>query len=798
MDYKGVPTMKARRKLRQSKSHVGLWVAAVLVLAIGFLAWRGVASVMTAYAEWTDDLPTIDKDSFSFAEESYMYASDGTTLLASFELEKRTPVENDAISDYVLKATVDVEDIRFYDHNGVDIPGIIRAVVNNLAGGALEGASTITQQLVRNTVLSEEATDITLRRKAREAELALALERNYSKQEILNMYLNTINYGDGCYGIEAAAQNYFQVPAKDLTLAQAATLVGIPQSPTRFNPKENPQACTNRRNLVLNRMLTAGDITQEEYDAAVAADLDLNPAPDKPAQGIYAYPYFTSFVRDSLLEDNNIYNCSFADLFEGGLKIYTTLDVDLQDMAEEACDYQYDIMEDGLDCALVAMDPRNGFVRAIVGGKDFYEDQWNVATQGGRPTGSTFKVFTLVAAIEAGINPKSRIDCSNPVTLANGQTINNFGYGSYGVRTIDDALAISSNTGFYRLADKVGAGALVEVAHRMGIKSSLSPYPIITLGTENCTLLEMAEAYSTLAAEGIHHDYVIIERIENKKGEVLYEANTEGKRVVDERVAGAAIKVMRGVFEKSYATAGGSGPSNGQPVAGKTGTGVDYRDHLLVGFCPYLTCSCWIGNRDYSPTSPSLTANYLWHNFMSMACAGHDIEYFPDVADPEYTITFEDKVADLKDELEDVDPGDLKEGDLNNRWNEFEKHITYQESDKYEKGYVISIKYNESTGVIDVVVSSGKKEESKSSASPSSSAESASSGSSQPSGEGESSSGSSQPSGGGESSSGSSQPSGGGGTSSGSSSATEPSQGSASTGAASTSAASNGSAKKTS
>ena len=629
--------MKIRRKTRQSKSHAIAWAAVIFVIAIGFVGFRAFASVISAYDEWTEDLPAIDSSSFSFAEDSYMYAADGTTLLAKFQLEKRDPVELDQVSSYVVRGTIDVEDIRYYEHNGVDPQGIIRAVVNNLSGGQLEGASTITQQLVRNTALSDEATDISLRRKAREAELAIELEERYSKEEILNMYLNTINYGDGCYGIEAAAQNYFQVSAADLTLAQAAALVGIPQSPTAFNPKENPQACLERRNQVLERMLSASDITQAQYDEAVASELELNPAPDEPSQGIYAYPYFTSFVRDSLMEPDNKYNCSYADLFEGGLKIYTTLDVDMQNKAEQACSEQYYSMDEGMDAALVAMDPRNGYVKALVGGNDFYTDQWNIAVQGGRPSGSTFKVFALAAAIEEGISPQTAIDCSNPVTLESGQTVNNFGGATYGTRTLADATAISSNTGYYRLTERIGVNKLIDMAHRAGITSDLSPYPIIVLGTENVTPLEMTDAYCTFASGGLHRDYVIITRIEDKNGNILYETKDEPTRVIDEKVAAAVTEVLRGVFEKSYATAAGSGPYNGQPVAGKTGTGMEFRDHWLVGYCPQLCCAAWIGNRDYSSTSEYLTANSLWQSFMSMALDGTEIIDFPQVESPTYT-----------------------------------------------------------------------------------------------------------------------------------------------------------------
>ena len=639
--------MKARRKLRQSKSHAVAWVALVIAIAIFFLCFRSVSSVFASYKSWISDLPDISSISFNFAEDSYMYASDGKTQLAKFQLEKRDPVELEDVSKYVKDGTVAVEDVRFYEHNGVDPQGIVRALINNLAGGGLEGASTITQQLVRNTALSEEATSITLQRKAREAELALEMEKNYSKNEILNMYLNTINYGDGCYGIEAAAKNYFSRSAKNLSLAQAATLVGIPQSPTEFNPKENPDACLKRRNMVLDRMLVAGDITQAQHDKARASKLKLKPADEEPSQGIYAYPYFTSFVRDELMKSDNIYGCSYADLFQGGLKIYTTLDVDMQKKAEQACNEQYDNMDEGMEAALVAMDPTNGYVKAVVGGQDFNKNQWNIATQGGRPSGSTFKAFTLAAAIESGISPQTAIDCSNPLTLQNGQKINNFQNANYGMYSIADATAVSSNTGYYRLTERIGVSKLTEMAHRLGIKSELSPYPIITLGTENVTPLEMAEAYSTLASGGIHRDAVVITRIEDKNGEILFENADTSERVLDEKVAGAVTEVLRGVFEKSYATAYGSGPSNGQVVAGKTGTGQEYRDHWLVGYSPTLTCAAWIGNRDYSSTSESQSANGLWHDFMSLALDGTEITSFPQTEPPDYSTNSSEMIGDL-------------------------------------------------------------------------------------------------------------------------------------------------------
>ena len=347
------------------RTHAAAWLLLVAVVCLCFMGYWGAKGALRVMDSWCDDLPPIeDTDFTNHARESVMYAADGSTVLAEFQLEKRDPVESDQVSGLAKQATVDTEDVRFYQHGGVDLPGIARAFVNNLAGGSLEGASTITQQLVRNTVLTQEANEISIERKVREAQLAMDLEKQYSKDELLMMYLNTVNYGDGCYGIQAAAQNYFQTDAVDLSLTQAATLAGIPQSPTFLNPKTYPDAALERRNLVLERMLSAGDITQEQCDAAQAEPLNLDPAPEVPEDGIYAYPYFTSYVRNLLMEEDNPFGCSYASLFEGGLTIRTTLNPSLQDDAEAACDAQRARMSGDLDASLVAIDPRNGLCRS--------------------------------------------------------------------------------------------------------------------------------------------------------------------------------------------------------------------------------------------------------------------------------------------------------------------------------------------------------------------------------------------------------------------------------------------------
>lgn len=624
--------MKIRRKQRETRVHAFKW-AVVVVLAIialaGVFAVRGVFSMVD---EWTSDLPSIERSSeFNYAQSSTLLAADGTTVLAEFQLENREPLSSlDEVSDYVIRGTIDTEDARFYEHGGYDLAGMLRAVVNNFLGGDLEGASTITQQLVRQTVLSEEATDISIERKIREIELAVEMEQAYTKDEILLMYLNTINYGDGCYGIEAAAQHYFSKSARDLTLAESATLVGIPQSPSYLAPTIDPDACVERRNLVLSRMLTAGDITQEQHDAAVNEPLTLNLAPENPSDGIYQYPYFTSYVRQWLLD-----NYSTAEIFSGGLTIYTTLDVNMQQDAEAACEAQYASMSENYEASLVAVDPNTGYIKAMVGGRDYYTDQFNIAVNG-RPTGSAFKAFTLVAAIESGISPQTQADCTSPLTLDDGTQIENFFGANYGWRSIASATAVSSNTGYVRLQEVVGTDKVIETAHRMGVDSELPAVPSLTLGVANVSPLEMAEAYGTLATGGIHRDAVAVERIEDADGNVIYQASTEGERVLDESVAGAATQVLEGVFG-SEGTASGAGLASGQPVAGKTGTSENFFDHWLVGYTPNLVCATWLGERYNQESSQYVDANYIWSTFMNAALEGTEIVDFPTTSSPQYT-----------------------------------------------------------------------------------------------------------------------------------------------------------------
>ena len=600
-----------------------------IVVAFAALIIAGCCATYALASSWLEDLPDYqDASSYNLAQKTRVYANDGTTLLAEFYLENREPVSNlSDISPYVTQGTVATEDERFYQHHGVDPIGIARAVVNNVAGGSTEGASTLTQQFVRNTVLSDEMSEQTLKRKVREGYIALKLEESYSKDDILLMYLNTVNYGTGAYGIEAAAKKYYSVDASDLTLAQAALLVGIPQSPTYNNPINYPDNALSRRNTVLARMLSNNVITQDQYDEAVSEPLNLK-VTETTESGIYKYPYFTSYVRQVLLDQY-----SEAEVFKGGLTVTTTLDVKAQAAAEKAAAREDKQVDKDVEAALVAVEPSTGYIRALVGGRDYNANEYNLATQAQRQAGSSFKTFTLAAAIENGIDPnKTYVDCNSPVTIDMGEhaqawTVENYGGHNYGTLSLADAFALSSNTGFARLVTAIGPIRVVDIAHRMGIESDLQSVPSITLGTQGVTVREMAGAYGTIATGGIQHDAVAVEKITDANGKVIFQTDTTGTRVISEETAHALEKVMEGVVTKGTGKA--AALDNGQTVAGKTGTSQNWRDKWFVGITPQYAVACWEGAREERQMSSSYDASDMFADFLNQLISSSDTEAFP-------------------------------------------------------------------------------------------------------------------------------------------------------------------------
>lgn len=636
---KGRYHIKKRNGQAIALSILGIILAAILACFVG---------VSALASTWLEDLPDYtNSDAFNKAATSTVYASDGKTVLAEFQLENREPVEADKISKYVYNGTVATEDERFFTHSGVDVMGTARAMVNNMLGRSLEGGSTITQQLVRNTILSEEMTEISIKRKVREMYLATKMEEKYSKDDILLMYLNTINYGAGAYGIEAASIRYFSKHAKDLTLAEAATLVGIPQSPTYNNPIDNPENCVNRRNVVLDRMVSNGYISKEEAQNAKAEQLVLEETKNS-TNGILAYPYFTSYVRNQLFNEDGKYDFSVADVFEGGLSIVTTLDVNDQEAAEIAANNKRDSVGWEYEVGMVAIDPSNGYIKAMVGGDDFENDQVNMATgegSSGRQVGSSFKTFTLLAALEAGIDPETIIDASAKVEVPGSTDVYNINKINYGTRSIKSAFAVSSNTAFMRLIMSVGVEPVIDVAKRMGITSDMQHVAGLTLGIASLTPLEMADAYATIANGGIHYDPECIIKITDHEGKVIVDnSKPEGERVLSQEVACAAIPIMEGVITEGTGT--DARLANGQPAAGKTGTTEEEKDSWFVGITPQMSVAIWLGQRadNYADAKPvnNATAASVFADFMDRILEGQSVVQFPTAATPKYDQNYKD------------------------------------------------------------------------------------------------------------------------------------------------------------
>ncbi len=631
--------VRKRRAHKHSRTHiVGFGIAGIL----GFLALLTIALAVSAGAlvnSWLLNLPDYQSaDAYLVAEPTQVFDADNN-VIAEYYLQNRRIVTKDQVSPYVLMGTVDTEDIRFYQHNGIDPQGIARAVLVQFTGGS-EGASTITQQLVRNTVLSEEQFEQTLKRKVREAYIAMQMEKKYSKDQILMMYINTIYYGHAAYGIQAASITYFNKDAKNLTLAEAALLAGLPQSPSYYDPTENPESAVQRRNTVLDRMLTAGDITQDEHDAAQAEPLTLNQGQVMDEQG--TYPYFTEYVKQQLLKDFDQ-----DTVFQGGLKVYTTLEPTVQDMAEQAVNSRLaEYGNDELEAALVAIDPDTGNIRAMVGGRDYNVDQFNLATMARRQPGSSFKTFTLASAMSNGMNPNIFVNCNSPIQFTPTWRVQNFGNYSYGNITLAEAIARSSNTGFVQVAEAVGPDKIAETARNMGIDEELPAYSSITLGTVGIPPVQMAEAYATLATGGLHRESVAISKIEDRNGNIIYEHEDNPNRVLDEAIAQAETEILETVITSSYGTAHDMQPliSIDQPIAGKTGTSESYRDLWFCGYTPQISVSIWCGYRTESTVyigrdvaHPYNTACPIFASFVNTLLSGLDRMEFPSTTSkPDY------------------------------------------------------------------------------------------------------------------------------------------------------------------
>jgi penicillin-binding protein 1A len=587
-------------------------------------------------------------------ERSTIYAADGSILATLFLVENRKIVRLEQVNDVTRRAVLAIEDTKFYEHRGLDYQGILRALLANVrAGDVTQGASTITQQLVRN-VFPEDVvgTEQTLQRKVHEARLALRIEQEYSKDQILELYLNEVYFGRGVYGIGTAAEYYFSKGPKKLTLSEAALLAGLIAAPERYSPVNDKQAALDRRNQVIDRMLEVGWITSEEAETAKAKPVKLkrNQVVLKTRE-----PYFVEYVKQQILADRRFgatFRARKRALFQGGLKIYTTLDPRLQHAGVAAIKRHLPNRSDPQG-AVASVDVETGAIRALVGGRSFKESQVNVATgQGGtgRQSGSAFKPFTLAAAFLGGM-PAGKVYDS-----ANGQVVDcGSGYPRYQVFNADGggqgfvnlwtATENSINAVFVQVASDVGHARVAQVAKRMGIESDLEAVCSLTLGTEEVTPLEMASAYSTLANEGVHCTTFGIRRVLDRDGNPIVR-NKHGKcrQVIPAKVANLVVAMLQRVVCCGTGTAAALGT---WPVFGKTGTTNDYGDAWFVG-CTRQRCSAsWVGHLKgrvpmtnvhgitvFGGTFPAR----IWHDFMATAMRRLPALGFPPPPPPAYAL----------------------------------------------------------------------------------------------------------------------------------------------------------------
>jgi penicillin-binding protein 1A len=590
----------------------------------------GVVAALAAAACSVEPLP--DPGMGENALTTTVYAADGSVLAQWHAGENRTLVSYEDIPRSVLDAVVAIEDERFWEHSGVDLRAMIRALVRDLeAGEVVEGGSTITQQYLKNVLLSSE---VTVDRKLQEAVLALRLEEGLPKEEILERYLNTAYFGHGAYGIGTAAATYFGKEVGELTLGEAALLAGVIHSPGASDPFQNPDAALERRGVVLDKMLELGWVDVGEAEAARAEPLQLV---STSASDQVRYPHFVEEVKRRLLDDTRLAPTQqerYDLLFRGGLQIHTTLDPDMQDVAEAAVD---DILpDDGPSAALVALDPRTGHVLAMVGGRDFYDApapsaQFNLATQGRRQPGSAFKPFVLAAAAEQGHQLDEMREGGQSVTIVTPSgpwVVDNYNDSVFPDLTLLEATVFSVNVVFARLIDEVGAEAVAEAARAAGITSDLVPLHSLALGAEEVSVLEMASAYGTFAAEGVHVDPIMVTSIEDSDGVNVYEAVPVVTDAFDRSVAREVTAALTEVVRR------GTGQQSriGRTTAGKTGTSQQHHDAWFVGYTGELVAAVWVGFPDaqipleYPATPYTITGGtwpaQIWAGFASAALAG--------------------------------------------------------------------------------------------------------------------------------------------------------------------------------
>ena len=613
----------------------GATVAALSVGAV-MLAWNLVCRGSAC--------PSIEKlDSYSPRQTSKLFAADGR-FVAELGLERRTLVRIEQIPPVLRAAFVITEDRRFYQHSGIDLVRVFGAGLSNLRrGGFAQGFSTITMQLARNVFPEKLTREKTILRKMREAKVARAIERKYSKDHVLELYLNQINLGSGAYGVETASQRYFGKSVRDINLAEAATLAALPKAPARYNPRRFPERAIQRRNTILELMRREGAIS--DADASLAKAYPLRLAHGGGVSGDVA-PYYVEWIRQQL-------EARFGErIYSDGLRVFTALDLELQGAAERALERQIRAVEGGvagsfphrtyeqliaaaaddpvpatvtqyLQGAFVVMDPRSGSVRAIVGGRDFDDSKFNRATQALRQPGSTFKPIVYATAIQSGRSPAYMLDDS-PVEIpqVSGDTWQprNYDLKFEGPMIMRRALYQSRNMPAIRLGMELGEQSVVDMARRFGLTTPIPEYPSIHIGSADVYPLQMVAAYSTFANMGWRVDPVGILRVEDAQGKELWTPEIARERVLTPEESWLMVDMMRDVLRRGSAAGAMVQAGFRLPAGGKTGTTNDYTDVWFIGYTADLVAGVWMGFDKPQRIMPNAQGGRLaapaWAQFM--------------------------------------------------------------------------------------------------------------------------------------------------------------------------------------
>jgi penicillin-binding protein 1A len=614
---------------KRSKRARGRGIVRGILVGFFLIVLFSIGAVAGMVASYARNLPDISRMAdYQPAASTRIFARDGT-LLASVYKENRVWVPLSKVPVTVRDAFVANEDHNFYYHHGVDASSIIRAAFADLTHQEFQGASTITQQLARRLFLNDQ---VSLSRKIQEALLAIEIERYYTKDEILERYLNIIYLGAGAYGVDAAAHTYFGCSVDRLTLGQAAMLAGIVAAPSDYSPFSNLDLARDRERHVLDRMVESGYITAGEADAAYNEPLGLISEQPSGLQS-YRFPYFTTYAIAQLEQQ-----FGKTTVEEGGLQVDTTLDPRLQQIAQEAVTWGVSqAIAEGIgahEAALVALRPSTGEILAMVGGAGFsLRNQFNRAWQARRQPGSSFKIYDYTAAIDQGI-PASTIIDDSPVSYPMGDgtewTPMDDDNSYMGAITLRQALEYSRNIVAVKLAERVGLEQVIDYAHRMGVTSPLEANLSLALGSSGVTVLDQASGYATLADQGLHVEPTAFRLVKNSLGSVVLDDRFPDPTDV---VSAGTAYIMTSMFEDVIAH--GTGYPNaviGRPAAGKTGTTSDFRDAWFVGYTPDLVAAVWLGNDDYTPMVESYGGNVparIWARFMKAALAGTPPRQFP-------------------------------------------------------------------------------------------------------------------------------------------------------------------------